>query len=171
MGMESYNIIVLLNGVSIKYEDCYQKLIGKSVVKLLEIEARLRDIGVQHIQDLKWIYDDYLELFIYQGDGYFQGIEIKGCLSWLNGGVNDSFKIINDLKEWYDKVEIYILGQKVEISREEEFYKNLYELYNEKIKLFNKQFNNIKLKATCGEFYKEINRQSKWYYKLFNRNK
>ncbi|MBQ4069141.1 MAG: hypothetical protein IJC76_07790 [Lachnospiraceae bacterium] len=167
MGMESYSITVLLNGISIEYEDCYQKLIGESKVKTLNIEEKLRIQGLQHIHDVKWLYNDYLEMFIYHRNGDFQGIEIKGCLSCLREGIKDSFMLINNLREWYGKVEIYVLGEKTEATKEEEFYKNVYELYKDKIRLFNKQYSNINLKVTCAEFYKELERQSKWYYKIF----
>lgn len=171
MGMESYSITVLAKQVSIEYEKSYQKLAGSSLYKVLNVEKKMRDEGIQYIQSGKWIYNDCLELFIYQQNGKFQGIEIKGCLSWLNEGVKDCFNLVNTFQKWYGEFDIYILGQKVLCTSEEVLCQYVYNAYTEKIELFNRQYGNIKLKATCGKFYKEMDKQSKWYYKLFHKLK
>lgn len=169
MGMESYNITILAQGVSIEYENSYQKLIGYSMVDILDIEEKLRSIGMRCIQDTKWLFDDCLELYLYQKNGKLQGIEIKGCLSWLKEGVIDSFQIFNKYEEWYGEFEVYILGEKVKCNSEEQLNAYIQESYKKKIDLFNKQYNNIELKVTCGEFYKEMRKRTKWYYKWFYR--
>lgn len=169
MGMESYSITVLVKGISIAYENSFQKLIGISEVEIGEVEERLKKKGGQYVKDTRWTYNDNLELFIYQQNGKFQGLEIKGCLSWLDEGVKDCFQIINNFEEWYGTFDIYVLGAKVWCGNAEALYKYIYDVYYEKIQLFNKQYNNIKLKATCGKFYKEVKRKNKWYYKLFHK--
>lgn len=171
MGMESYNVTALAKGVSYEFEDSYQKLIGSSEIDIFEVKDKLRSIGIQFIQDGRWIFEDYLELYIYEKNGKFQGMEIKGCISWIKEGVQDSFQIINKCKDWFGELEIYILGEKVPCHSEEEFDKYVQERYKNKIDLFNRQYNNIKLKVTCGNFYKEMNKRNRWYYKLFHRSK
>ena len=169
--MESYSITVLVKGVSIEYEDSYQKLIGSSEIDIWDTKEKLSSIGIQYIQDVKWIFDDYLEMYIYEKNEKLQGIEIKGCISWIKEGVKDCFQIVNRFKEWYGELEIYILGKKVWCHSEEELDKYVQEVYKNKIELFNRQYNDIKLKVTCGNFYKEIDIRNKWYYKLFHRSK
>lgn len=171
MGMESYSMTILAKGVSIEYEDSCQKLIGCSVVDVWNVEEKLRNIGMQYIQGAKWLLDNYLEVYIYQQNRKFQGIEIKGCISCMEGGVKDSFQIVKKCKEWYGEFEIYILGQKVRCDGEEQLKQCLQEAYETKICQFNKQYNNMKLKVSCGDFYKEMKKRTKWHYKLFHRFK
>ena len=171
MGMESYQITVLVKGVLIEYEDSYQKLIGSSEIDVSDVREKLRNIGAKRIQDIKWIFDDYLELYIYERNGKFQGIEIKGCISWIREGVKDSFQIINICKEWYGELDIYVLGEKIGCHSEEELGEFVQKVYEDKINFFNRQYNDIKLKVTCGNFYKEMERRSRWYYKLLFRVK
>ena len=171
MGMESYSITVLSKQVSIKYERSFQKLVGSSLYEVLDVEKKMRECGIQYIQNGKWIYNDCLELFIYQQNGKFQGIEIKGCLSWLSEGVKDCFSLINNFQRCYGEFDIYILGQKVLCTSEEVLGQYVYNAYIQKIELFIRQYGNISLKVTCGNFYREMDRQNKWYYKLIHKLK
>ena len=169
--MESFNITGLVQGVLIEYENNYQKLIGSSEIDILDIKEKFKSLGMQYIQENKWIFDDYLEVYVYEKEGKFQGIEIKGCISWMKEGVKDSFQIVNKCKEWYGELDIYILGKKIWCDSKDGLDKYVQEAYKNKINLFNRQYGNVKLKVTCSNFYKEINRQNKWYYKLFYRFK
>lgn len=40
-------------------------------------------------------------------------------------------------------------------------------MYSEKIEIFKKQYGCVELKVTSGNFYYEIRRRKKWYYKIF----
>ncbi len=44
-------------------------------------------------------------------------------------------------------------------------------MYNDKITIFQKQYGHVQFKVTCDEFYKEIKKRNKWYYKILHSNK
>lgn len=165
MGMESFQIIVLPEGVEIYRENGYWYLNGSSNIRMKEFEKKLKQVGAVNDKNMDWIYDDCIEIRVEEENGSFQGLEIRGCFSWIRAGVDACFQLMQDLKKEIP-FEIFIMYQKVEGKNAEELYRILTERYQKKIENFYRQFPHMELKVTCSEFYKEIDRQNRWYYKI-----
>lgn len=56
----------------------------------------------------------------------------------------------------------------IKIENENDLYETICYMYSEKIKIFKKQYGDVKLKVTSGNFYREIRWRKKWYYKIFS---
>ena len=166
MGMESYSIMIVPKEVSLVCEEGYQKIIGRSEIDIVDVEEKLKSKVGQFVMNGRFIYDECLELFLYQQEGKLQALELKGCLSWLKEGVKNSFQLISYLQDEYGELDTYVLNKKIEYEKESELHQEICIAYNDKIAIFEKQYGNIELKATCGNFYKEVVKHTKWYYKI-----
>ena len=63
---------------------------------------------------------------------------------------------------------IFVLNELINIENENDLYETICYMYSEKINIFKKQYGDIELKVTSGNFYQEIRRRKKWYYKIFS---
>ena len=66
------------------------------------------------------------------------------------------------------KLNIFVLNQEVKVENFNALYEVVCFMYSEKIRIFKKQYGNIELKVTSGNFYDEIRKRKRWYYKIFS---
>lgn len=171
MGIESYNILILFQDVDIITNNGSWKLLGKSKYYISEITDILKSMQLENTYNNEWVYDKSIEIKIYEEDNYIQGVEIRGCFSYLEEGIVNCYIIIENINEVINQLSIYILNEKVWIENKDDLYNCICTKYKEKIEIFKKQYNNIKLKVTCGEFYYEIYKKKKWYRGLYKKIK
>lgn len=169
--MESFSIMALADEVSIMRKKEYRYINGSSNVPYKDFELELKKMSNVRKDGYIWLLDGYLEIIGYNFNGFFQGIELKGCLSYLNGGIDLCFEFIKIINNKITPLKIYILNQEVEIESSNQLCEFTKHMYNDKITIFQKQYGNVQLKVTCGEFYKEMKKRSKWYYKMLHHNK
>lgn len=170
MGMESFSVLAISKDVENIKENGIWGLRGRSVIAISNIDIQLERMGAVLISKRRWLFDNCIEITEYEDGGFFQGIEFKGCLSWLNEGVEIVFKFLQSLLEILSDLDVFVLGQKAQAKTSKELYAVLVERYKDKITIFERQYGKIQLKATCGAFYKEMEKREKWYYKLFHRH-
>lgn len=165
MGLESYNILLLSENVSSIREKEYWKLCGASDISVNIIHEELDKLCSRKDQYPDYVLDGCIEIRMYEDKMLFQGLELKGCLSYLKGGAEECYQLYKLLNNKV-ALNIFILNEKIEINNSNDLYDTLCSMYSEKLKIFRKQYENIELKATCGDFYKEIKRRRRWYNKL-----
>ncbi len=78
---------------------------------------------------------------------------------------------INSISKKIVPLKIYILNQEVKAENAKQLNKFIRSMYNDKITIFQKQYGHVQFKVTCDEFYKEIKKRNKWYYKILHSNK
>lgn len=168
MGMESYSITLLPSNVNIVRKSDYWHIEGCSGLPIRDFELALDKIGAERTGDAIWIINNCIELMQFSNNDFFQGLEVKGCLSYLEGGIDLCYDLIKLLNDNILKTNVFVLNQMVEIENAQDLYNIVKSMYKDKITIFNRQYDNIELKVTCGEFYKEIEKKRKWYYKIFH---
>ena len=171
MGIESYSTLVLFQNVTTMTNNGNWKIVGKSKYYTNKLTDILKSMQMENTYDNDWIYDKSIEIKIYEEDNCIQGIEIRGCFSYLEEGIENCYTIIKNIKKVINQLNIYILNEKVCIENKYELESLICEKYKGKIEIFKKQYNNIRLKVTCGEFYYEIYENRKWHRKLYKRIK
>lgn len=172
MGMESFSIIALPDGVDIIRDKEYRHLKGNSNIFFKDFELELGKLeNIVRRGECGWVLDDCIEIIVYNSNGFFQGIELKGCLSYLDDGVDLGYDFIEIIRKKIVSLKIYIFNREVEVGNSKQLCKLIKEMYSDKIAIFQKQYNDVKLKATCGEFYREMKNRKKWYYKLLHNKK
>ena len=167
MGMESYNIMILPENVNIVREKEYWKLCGTTEIFVSVIENELKKLCINSSKNNEYILNQCGDIKMYKDKMLFQGFELRGCFSYLEGGV----KICYEFYEfWKDIVplNIFVLNELINIENENDLYETICYMYSEKINIFKKQYGDIELKVTSGNFYQEIRRRKKWYYKIFS---
>lgn len=167
MGIESFNITVLPHQVSIVSEGGYWRLEGTSTLDLKKVDEKLKILGAVKCKCNDWVIDDCIEIREYTCKGYFQGLELRGCLSNIKSGTELCCRLIETMDKEIIPLNVFVLNKKINFKNSEELYEVLQDMYGNKITIFNKQYGNIQLKVTCREFYKEIKKRKKWYYKIF----
>lgn len=167
MGMESFNIMALAEEVKIVNDKEYWSLEGKSKFQSSVIDSIIKEFGAIRYNTYDWILDDCIEIKEYVKEGGFQGIEIRGCLAYLKEGVDLCYELINYMNKQVS-LDVYIYNEKVEVKDSEQLYAYILQLYKGKIEIFIRQYGDIKLKVTSGNFYKEIKKRSSWSYKLLH---
>ena len=165
MGLESYNILLLPENVSIIRENEYWKLCGASDISVNIIHEELDKLCSRKNQYPDYVLDGCIEIRVYEDKMLFQGLELRGCLSHLKGGAEECYQLYQ-LLNGKVPLDLFILNEKIEINNSNDLYDALCNMYSDKLKIFRKQYENIELKATCGDFYKEIKRRRRWYNKL-----
>lgn len=169
MGMESYDILVMAKNIKIIKRDNCWNLEGESEYHIRKLDKVLSNMKMEKINDSEWEFDKCLELKILSKNGYLQGIEIRGCISYLEEGIASCYDIIRNINQQVMSMDIYILNEKIKVKNVTELYQYICDRYQEKIDIFNKQYNNLRLKVTCGKFYNEMQRRNKWYYKFYKK--
>lgn len=169
MGIESYNILVLFEDVTITTSSGSWKLLGKGKCYTSKLTDILKSMQMENSYDNEWIYDKSIELKIYDEESYIQGVEIRGCFSYLEEGIVNCYRIIKNINEVINPLSIFILNEKVCFETKDELYNFICTKYKEKIEIFKKQYNNITLKLTCSEFYTEVYKEKKWYKLLYKK--
>lgn len=168
MGVESFNIMALAEEVSIVRKKEYRFINGSSNVYYKNFELELEKLTNK--KDYFWILDECIEIIGYHSNGFFQGMELRGCFSYLDKGIDSCFELIETISKKIIPLKVYILNQKVKVENAKQLDEWIRQLYNEKITIFQKYYGNIQFKVTCSEFYKEIKKRSKWYYKILHQN-
>lgn len=171
MGMESYSITILAKEVMLSKCNGFQKLTGCTDVDLNKIRSILEVVGVELKTENLFVYDECLELFLYEQDNKFQGIEVKGCISWMEEGIKSAYKLLNNFMILYGDCDIYVLGKKINFVSSDELYGLINVEYNDKIGVFNKQYNNMKLKVTCSKFYSNKKYKKRFINRIFHSEK
>ncbi len=166
MGMESYNIMLLPENVSIIREKEYWKLCGATEIYLNIIEDELKKLCMISNENNEYIFKECVDIKVYKEKMFFQGFEMRGCLSYLEG-INTCYEFY---KFWKDIVPLnfYVLNQIINIENADDLYEIICNMYSEKIKIFKKQYGDVELRVTSGKFYREIRRRNKWYYKIIS---
>lgn len=167
MGLESYNIMILPKNVSIIRDNEYWRLCGTSEVRLNVIEDNMMKICRRTGKNAEYVLNKCLDIKLYEDKLFFQGFEIRGCLSYLKGGIEECY---NFYEFWKDKIplNIFVLNQLVKVESVNDLYEVICYMYSEKIKIFKNQYGDIELKVTSGNFYHKIKKRNKWYYKIFS---
>lgn len=166
MGLESYNVTILPENVSIIRDKEYRRLCGASDINIGMIYDRLTKLCGGNNQRHKYVFNKCIDVMVYEDNMKFQGFELKGCLSYLKGGSEECYNFYKLLGSEVN-LNIYILNKKINIKDSDDLYNAISTMYSEKIEIFRKQYGNIELKMTCGGFYQEMERRKRWYNKIF----
>ncbi|MBQ4068119.1 MAG: hypothetical protein IJC76_02595 [Lachnospiraceae bacterium] len=169
MGLESFHIVAVPDEVDITRDKEYWSLCGNSNVHLKNIENELGNIGALKGEEGYWIIENCIEMRLYECNEFFQGIEIRGCISCIREGSEICYNTIKMICDKVVVLKVFINNKEVELINFKSFYDVLLENYKTKIDLFNKQYDNVQLKVTSSDFYKEIRKRKKWYYKFFRK--
>lgn len=167
MGMESYNIMLLPENVSIVREKEYWKLCGATEIYINVIEDELKKLCINSSKNNEYILKECVDIKVYEKKMFFQGFELRGCLSYLEGGIKICYEFY---KFWKDIVPLnfFVLNQIINIENENDLYETICYMYSEKIKIFKKQYGDTELRVTSGNFYHEIRKRNKWYYRIIS---
>lgn len=164
MGMESFNIMILPCNINIVRNKEYWGLSGTTEIKVDFVTAEIRKM--RNIKKKKggYVIERCIEVKLYEKDNCFQGFELRGCLSYLKGGIDICYNFYN---YWEARIpmKLYIHNQEVEVHSSTELYKVISNMYFEKINIFAKQYGSIEMKVTCGDFYRKIKRKI-WLHKV-----
>lgn len=168
MGIESFNIMALPEEVNIVRDKEYWYLDGSSHLLVKNIERELDKIGAIKSGNGEWILEDCLEIKEYREEAFFQGFEVRGCLSCMQYGVNLFYEFFEVFNKSIVPLKVYIFNKEIIIEDAQQLYILIKTLYNEKISIFQKQYGDIEIKVTCSNFYNEVKKRKKWYYKLLH---
>ncbi len=171
MGMESFNIMALADEVYIIRKNQYRYINGTSNIHYKNFKLELDQLSNITRDDFKWVLDNCIEILGYHSNGFFQGIELRGCFAYLDESIDLCFKLIDIISKKIVPLKIYILNQEVKAENSKQLREFIRNMYNDKITIFQKQYGHVQFKVTCGEFYKEIKKRNKWYYKILHSNK
>lgn len=167
MGIESYTIMILFQGVEIYNNNNYWNIVGKSNYITREIVREIEKMSIENLYKNEFLFENIIEIKIYEEEEYIQGIEMRGCLSCMESGIKSCYKFINELKSLGTEYSIWILNKKTKIENEKQLYNEINSSYYLKIESFKKQYENINLKTNCSEFYNKIYKRNKWYMKIY----
>lgn len=168
MGIESFNIMILPKNVNIIRDGEYWRLCGTTEIAIESVENELKEMyNIRRKKREEYVMDECIDVKLYENEQCFQGFELRGCLSYLRGGIEVCY---NFYEYWKDKIpmKVCILNQVVQVIDVSELYQTLCNMYSQKIKIFKKQYGDIELKTTSGSFYIEIKKRKRWYYRLFS---
>lgn len=166
MGMESYNVTILPENVSIIRDNEYWILCGASDINIDIIHDRLARLCGRNNQCHEYVFNECIDVKVYEDNMQFQGLELRGCLSYLKGGSEECYNFYKLLGSELD-LNIFIMNKKINIKNSDDLYNAICIMYSEKIEIFRKQYGNIELKMTSGGFYQEMKRRRRWYNKIF----
>ena len=166
MGMESYNMLFLHENTRIVHEQqCDWKLSGTGNIPVSQIQGLLTETCRQ-IAEEEWRFDECIDLLIFEEDGWFQGLELRGCLSYFDKGVEQCYACY-ELWSKTIPLQIYLMHQPVQVADCKEFHNVVAEAYAEKIKWFQQQYGDIEWKVTSDDaFYREARRRQSLWYRL-----
>ena len=164
MGMESYNLLFLHENSRIVYkqQEYVWYVSGISDLPVSQIQGLLTETCSQVTED-KWVFDECIDILIYHEDGWFQGLELRGCLAYFDKGIEHCYACY---QRWSETIplQIYIMNQPVQVADCGEFHDLVAEAYGEKIEWFRRVYGDIEWKVSSGGFYREHRkRQSLWY--------
>lgn len=165
--MESYNIMILPKQISIIRDNEYWRLSGETKIYLNAIEEGLTKLCDKGGNNGEYLFSKCIDVKLYKDKMFFRGFELRGCLSYLSGGIEACYDFY---RFWSDIIplDIYIFNEKVEVESANDLYESICCKYSKKIEIFKKQYGDIELRVTSGNFYHEIKKQNKWYYKIFS---
>ena len=167
MGMESYNIMLLANSVSIVKNHEYCEIRCHSNLPKFKIKKLLVELCDCGINENEYIYREIVDVKVYFENNYFQGIEMRGCLSCVQEGIERCYELYNYIK-MIIPLNFYVLNQMVDIKNEGQLYDTICNYYSEKINLFQKQYGDEELIASTRTFYKILKKRKRWYYKIIH---
>ena len=173
MGMESYNVLILPENVSIIRDDKYWRLGGTSEIDIHVINDELTKLCNKGNRHNEYVLNKCIDIKVYEDKAMFQGFELRGCLSFLKGGTQECFDFY---KFWNGKLplKLFIMNKMIDIESSIDLYNAIYDMYSDKIDIFRKQYGNIEWRISSSNFYSEMKKRKKWYNKMtywFKRNK
>ncbi len=136
MGMESFNIMALADEVYIIRKNQYRYINGNS--NILYKNFKLDQLSNITRNDFKWVLDNCIEIIGYHSNGFFQGIELRGCFAYLDEGIDLCFQLINSISKKIVPLKIYILNQEVKAENAKQLDEFIRSMYNDKITIFQK---------------------------------
>lgn len=169
MGMESIEITALTKETSICRQNEYWYLEGNGGLPLSAIEEYFCTHKIKKSGDKKWILDNCIEIIIYSDGFYFQGFELKICISYLKNGINDCYNFLQMFNKDIIELDIYVLNKKITAGDPFKLYDMINMMYKDKIEIFKKQYGNMEIKTTSSDFYSKIKLYNKLWYRLYCR--
>lgn len=151
MGMESYSIILVSNQVDFKIENSFWKLQGNSDIMITEIVRFLETLCKK--TEGTFVYNKIIDVFVIGENEFFQGLEIKGCLSCFNKGLEEIFDLYEKINIAFP-VNIVISNQKEKINEKKFFIERMYSEYEDKFDFFQKQYGKKELIVSIKDFYR-----------------
>lgn len=162
MGMESYYLAFIHKNSRIVQEKEMWKLSGTSNLPVSQIQTLLAETCRQ-ITENEWLFDECIDILLHHEDGWFQGMELRGCLAYFNKGIEQCYTCY---QRWSRTIplQIFVLNQPVQVTNCEELRDWVSEAYGKKIKWFQQQYGDIEWKVRSSSFYREVKkRQGLWY--------
>lgn len=142
MGMESYFIQLLPSTVIIiKDKKGCNQLGGKGEVTSKEILEKLNDwYKITYDRDNDTIIDNTIKIYFEDVDGYVQTITLAGCFSWYDESISLIYEISFKINGIQKSRFYHPLRMESELISEEDFKRDLKNIYLEKYNAFKKQF-------------------------------
>jgi len=97
--------------------------------------------------------NEIIDVFVIEKNNIFQGIEIKGCLSYFEKGIEMCFDLYQKINNCIP-VYIVISNRQEQIKERKDFLECMYSEYKEKLEFFQKQYGERELYLSIREFYK-----------------
>ena len=167
MGMENIDIMALTKETNICRKNEYWFLEGVGNLPLSRIEEYFRTHKIKKVNNKDWVLNKCIEIRVYSEGLHFQGFEFKICISYLKKGINICYDFLQMFNKDITGLDIYILNKKIKAENSFELYDIINTMYEDKINMFKKQYGNVEIKTTSGNFYSKIRHYNKLYYKLF----
>jgi len=155
MGMESYYIDIIPNGVRVCMEDDVRRFEGKSKVRTSEFINGLQRLLLPLSSNMKYFYivDETIQLQIIVKDKYVQAIILQGCFTWFEEGLEICFNIVEFIITSLMEVDVSVFGKTVNYIDVNSFKKTVIELYKEKFEYFKDYLADYKVKIPPCDFY------------------
>ena len=77
MGIESYTIMILFQGVEIYNNNNYWNIVGKSNYITREIVREIEKMSIENLYKNEFLFENIIEIKIYEEEEYIQGIEMR----------------------------------------------------------------------------------------------
>lgn len=169
MGLESFNIAIVSEYVEVSKNGESFCVMDKSNIKSYEIKNIFNDKCMK-IKDNMYIFNDCVDIFIYELENYLKYIELKGCFSCYNKCIESFYSLFSILNE-KEKQKIYILDTEYKFHNREEFDSIIHKHYDLKRELFRRQYGENEIVVSSSNFYNQIKKQNNFINRLIHKLK
>jgi len=174
MGMESYFIQVLPQGVIPVKKDGCNSFDGQSSISYTELFDNLRlNTSIQKNSETSIIIDNVLILSVDSEGINFGSITIEGCFAWYSEGLKLCFATIKAIDSIIGNITIFHpRGLYFGLGNEDEFIQKVMSCYQGKYDEFVKQFRGIQTKVLPGQpFYDAYmkHKRTSFWKKIFTK--